>query len=229
MEDYKQKQFKIEYDYIMNKYFSDIKPLTDFEPVKGRSVLTCNILLDGKPYIAYKYELNSTIFVPMVDDIFKGDFDPIYKLSVHKNENIFLSVIKKKNGMIEEFVYNFGTNNTFSNDTNCVELVLYYSNIDDSNNNLKEKYLSDNVSLEIFLSRGELGVKDLSKEYKIINIKKYENGLSFKSIYDSYEELFRDYVNDVQKFEPIELEDDISLIETADKMLDSSKKEKVKK
>lgn len=67
-----------------------------------------------------------------------------------------------------------------------------------------------------------------SSNHKTINIVKGSSGFSYKSIYESMEELFKDYIHDDQKFEPMEIESDASLIDAAEKLIAEPSKEKVK-
>jgi len=226
MQQYKEIQFKIELDFIINKYFSDFKSLTEFRELENRPVQTSDVLINNKPYIAYNYGHGEVIYVPMVDDIFKSDFDDIYKLSVQKEGFIVLSIIRKKDGIIETIDYDFRANEIYSNKDN-VELMYHYGIVDDKDGNLYKKFVEQNVSTEIFLVRNEARLKDAIS--KIIEIKKYPDGRVLKAIYNTYDELFKDYLNEEEKFEPIEIDEDASLCDVADKLFEGVKKEKILK
>ena len=230
MEKQKEKQFQREWDYIIDKYFSDFKPLTDFKEIEDRPVYTCDILINNKPYVAYKYGRGEAIYVPMVDDIFKSDFDDIYQLSIHKEGFLVLSIKRKKDGILETIDYDFRTNEIFSNEKS-VELMYYYSVFDDRNNRLYQKFIEQNVPLEVFLMRNEARLKDTEVPCtrKMMIIKKFDDGKALKATYDTYDELFRDYIKGTEKFEPIEIDDEASLCDVANKLLEGTKKELIKK
>ena len=89
--------------------------------------------------VCYKYELGGMLLVPKTNDLFKGDFDPIYEYHGLK-ESLLFTITSKKNGIIENYYYLFSTND-YRPDKDYVNSKFIYSTINDSENKLYKKYL----------------------------------------------------------------------------------------
>ncbi len=213
MKEYKKKQYNIEYNYILNAYFNDIKYLTPFKKIDDRKVVACDVMFNNEPYLLYKYELGGMLLMPKIDDIFKGDFNCICELHAIKDHGILFTITKKQNGIIINYYYLF-TVNEHSLYKNYVDVNFTYTTINDKDNLLYKKYIDEGVTEELFITRRGYNRLELDKIENQTLIKKYENGLCEKHEYNS---------NGFQD-ENINISDDASLIYTIDNLNSKIKK-----
>ena len=219
MRECRKKQIELERDYINTEYLSDIKSLTDYEKVDKRCS-KCDVLFNNKPYELYRYELNGIRLMPKTEGLFKGDFDDIYDFHYTKGHGVLFEILRKQNGIIENYYYLF----TVNDDYYCKDYMsaeFSYSTINDSGNKLYEKYLEENVSEELFLSRRGYNRLDLNKNESIVELKKYDDGMCEVHQYNSYNGF-----KDNMKLDKINLDESQSLLNVA---LEISKGTKIKR
>jgi len=216
------KQYEIEYNYIMSKYFNNFQILSSLKKVKDRPANKCDVLIGNREYEFYKYDSGEIILIPKIDNLFEGDFDDVYRLLFVKDSGIHFSIMRKQNGTIENFYYDFMLNNTLYSDSDGEVLLKYYS-MEDNKNILYKTYKEDNISLELFLIRYKVNKLKSPRKEKIIAVRKNINGDSEKCIYDSIVSSFDDYINKKTNFQKIDVGENESLISLAQSIIEDNK------
>ena len=219
----KDREFKIEENYIHDKYFGNFKMISPLVPVND-SIKKATVLLNSLPYILYKYDLGNIILVPAKKDLFAGDFREIYNLHFDYQYGIHFNITRKRNSIIEMFNYDFHTKETNLLDDYTNVIASYY-NMDDSKNILYKVFSEENTPLELFLIKSGINGIELEKNRKFLEIRKDENGVLKKYMTTNLETMMSDVVNDSMNFENINTDSNASLIKTAEDIMNKKELE----
>lgn len=207
MKECRKRQIELERNYINSEYFNNINTLSNLVKIDNRCS-SCDVLLNNKPYVLYKYELNGMRLIPKVNDLFKGDFDDIYEYHYIKDHGILFTILSKQNGIISEQYY-LCTMNDNHEYKDYMSVKYIYSTIVDKNNELYKKYVEEKVSEELFLVRRGYSRLGLAKTENVVELKKYDNGICDKREYN----VFNGITYNI-KLGRIDLLDDSSLLYT---------------
>lgn len=218
MQEFKQQLMSREYSYIYEEYFNNLKVSDSFVKMKTRPASKCDALINDIPYTLYRYECGSILLVPKTNSLFKGDFSNIYWLGIIKNIGMDFSIIKKDNGIIKCFNYDFLINGLSYIEDYVVALVNY-STMDDQENTLYCNYKDKGVTSETYLARKDIYHLDLPRETNIVELRKYKDGRVEKCTYPKLEELHKLLTPDF-KFEQMNVDKEAPLINVVEDMVE---------
>ena len=220
-------QYKIEYDYIMFDYLNGIQYLSCLNKLNNESLQKCDILINNKLYVLYKYDSGNNLFIPKNIDLNYDNIGNIYNLKITNGKCICFSIIRKKNGIIETNYFTFNSENLLYNDS-LYELLVLHKEIYDKNNDLNKMFNKNKETINNFFLKSNFKCLKLVKNELLIIIRKNKNSIVEKSVYDTIMTNFEDYVKCNTNFEQIDhVNKDKSFIYLAECII--KEQEKIKK
>ena len=228
MQKLKEELMEKEKNYILNKYFNNVKVAFPLTKMKTRPASKSDALVNDKPYTIYDYNYNGIMLVPKAHSIFKGDFDNIYEISEIENIGLHFSIINKTNGIIKYLYYDF-LMNEFVSKSSCVNALINYSIMNDKENELYNDYKKQDVTSEIYLARSSIFHLNIPEESKTFDICKYEDGRVEKCNYPSFEEVLKLGFEKAFNFKPLNIDIDAPLFTVAEDIIDDKVFTRVRK
>ena len=196
MINYKEKQLRLETDYVINRYLRNVEFADPINKEKSKFYLKYDIIVSGIPYIICINAINEGYYIPRTDDLFNGDFGNIYKLHFSGNCISYFSIIRKQNGIIESESYDFETS-FIDKEDNQVRLVANHTTIEDPENELYKKYIESGLSLEKYIDFNRLEDLGLPKKEKTVAINGCKNGTHKICIKDSIGDMADDIMSEL--------------------------------
>lgn len=232
---YNEKQLKLETNYIISKYFKSVEYTNPMNREKDGFYMKNDILINNIPYVFCVNPANEGFYIPKDANLFKSDFDDIYKIHFNGRNIAFFSVLRKQNGIIESESYDFATSFIRENDE-CVRLIANRTIIEDPENNLYKRYIESNTPVEKFIDFDMISDLKFPKKEKTVGIVGNKHGEHRICVKSTLADMVNDIISELydvnridSSFEEIEIEKGESLIETAHSILMDGTTRKIRK
>lgn len=168
-------ELKKENNYIISNYFSDLKITANRE---DDSYIEYDAILNNIPYTMYKSNKMdfNLLLIPKNFKTFENDFDSIIKYSGNEF-GLHLSILNKKNNILDLINYDFITNNL-----GYVTANYRHDNAEDYNNQLQKEFNNKKCTLYKFITGFNFN-QIFNNEYRINRIKRNSKETKLNRIY----------------------------------------------